>query len=83
MSERKKTMSQTRQKSAPPPPIGELTDTIHIDTSLIPDYVRDNLAAATLDLIHGILSNPAAKKRLFERLAAKKAANGATAPSRK
>ena len=74
-------MPKTGQIAAPA--IGEITDTIHIDTSLIPDYVRDNLAAATLDLIHGILNNPAARKRLFERLAAKQAASGAAAPSRK
>ena len=74
-------MPKTRK--SPPPAIGELTDTIHIDTSLIPDYVRDNLAAATLDLIHDILDDPAARKRLFERLTAKQAASGGSVRSLK
>lgn len=38
-----------------PPAMGELTDTIKIDTSLIPDHVRDGLAAATLDLVNILL----------------------------
>ena len=54
-----------------PPAMGELTDTIHIDTSMIPDHVRDSLAAATLDFINGILKDPDASKRLRERQAAR------------
>lgn len=58
-------------RKAASPPIGEITDEIHIDTSLIPDHVRDNLAAATLDFIQGILKDPDASKRLRERQAAR------------
>ena len=34
-----------------PPPMGELTRTIHINVEEIPDYVRDDLAATVLDFI--------------------------------
>ena len=61
-----------------PPAMGELTDTIHIDTSLIPDHVRDSLAAATLDFINGILKDPDASKRLRERQTARLARSAAT-----
>ena len=30
----------------------ELVNEVHINTAEIPDFVRDNLAAATLDLVH-------------------------------
>lgn len=60
-----------------PPAMGELTDTIHIDTSMIPDHVRDRLAAATLDLINGILKDPEASRRLRERQAARQARSAA------
>lgn len=62
-------MSKIRK--AHPSAIGELTETIHINTSLIPDHVRDRLAAATLDLIKEILKDPDASKRLHERLTAR------------
>lgn len=52
----------------------ELTDEIHINTAEIPDYVRDNLAAATLDLIYGILRQPGGRAALDARTAARKAA---------
>lgn len=45
------------------------TNTIHIDTSLIPDHVRDQLAAATMDMVLGILRKPGGR----EMLEAKKA----------
>lgn len=45
------------------------TNMIHIDTSLIPDHVRDQLAAATMDMVLGILRNPGGR----ELLEAKKA----------
>lgn len=34
-----------------PPPMGELTTTIHINVDEIPDHVRDDLAATVLDFI--------------------------------
>ena len=35
---------------------------IHIDTSLIPDPVRDQLAAATMDMVLGILRKPGGRE---------------------
>ncbi len=49
-----------------------LTTEIHIDTSAIPDHVRDRLAAATLDLIHAILRQPGGREALDARTAARK-----------
>lgn len=45
---------------------GELInpDHIHVDVTLIPDYVWDDLAAATLDLIRGILRQPGGREML-------------------
>lgn len=40
------------------------TNTIHIDTSLIPDHVRDQLAAATMDMVLGILRKPGGRELL-------------------
>lgn len=37
---------------------------IHIDTQAIPAQVRDTLAAATMDLLNGILSQPGGRERL-------------------
>ena len=37
---------------------------IHINTAEIPDYVRDNLAAATLQLIRDILRDPGGREKL-------------------
>lgn len=51
------------------PAEGERTTEIHIDTKAIPAQVRDTLAAATMDLLNGILSQPGGR----ERLEAKKA----------
>lgn len=45
------------------------TGTIHIDTSLIPDHVRDQLASAAMDMVLGILRKPGGR----ELLEAKKA----------
>ena len=56
---------------------GEETCAIHIDTAAIPDGVRDNLAAATLDFIHGILRQPGGREALDARIAASKAASAA------
>lgn len=57
-----------------PPPMGELTTEIHIHTEEIPDYVRDNLAAATLELIHSILRQPGGREALDAVTAARHAA---------
>lgn len=51
----------------------ELTTTIHIDVSIIPDHVRDDLAAATLDFIRGILREPDGRERLDAKIAARRA----------
>lgn len=53
---------------------GELVNEVHINTAEIPDFVRDNLAAATLDLIHGILRQPGGREALDAKTAARKAA---------
>ena len=37
---------------------------IHINTAEIPDYVRDNLAAATLQLIRDIQRDPGGREKL-------------------
>ena len=47
-----------------PPPMGELTTAVHINVAEIPDHVRDDLAAATLDLIRGILRQPGGREAL-------------------
>ena len=56
------------------PPMGELTAAVHINVAEIPDNARDDLAAATLDLIRGILRQPGGRAALDERIKAKKAA---------
>lgn len=56
------------------PPLGELTDSIHINVDEIPDYVRDELAATTLDLIRDILRNPDSRAMLEARIKAKEMA---------
>ena len=42
---------------------------IHIDTSLIPDHVRDQLAASAMEMVLGIIRKPGGR----ELLEAKKA----------
>lgn len=37
---------------------------VHINVAEIPDHMRDNLAAATLDLIHNILSQAGGREAL-------------------
>ena len=51
--------------------------TPHINTAEIPDFVRDNLAAATLDLIHGILRQPGGREALDAKTAARRAGRSA------
>lgn len=62
------------KRAMTPPPLGEPTTAIHINVAEIPDHVRDNLAAATLDLIRDILRNPDSRAMLEARIKAKKAA---------
>lgn len=50
---------------------------ITIDTAAIPAYVRENLAAATLELIHKILRQPGGREALDARTAARRAAQAA------
>lgn len=54
-----------------PPPLGELTTTIHINVDEIPDHVRDDLAATTLGFIHRLLNNPETRVKLEARMKAK------------
>lgn len=44
-------------------------DTIQIDVSAIPAHVRDDLAAATLGLMRGILAQPGGRELLEEKKA--------------
>ena len=53
---------------------GERTSAIEIDTSAIPNEVWDDLAAATLNLINGILQQPGGPEALDAKTAARKAA---------
>lgn len=56
------------------PPMGELTAAIHINVAEIPDHVRDDLAAATLDFVRDILRQPGGRAALDAKIKAKKAA---------
>lgn len=51
-----------------------LTDSIKIDFSAIPDHVREELAAATLECVRSFLQQPGGREFLDARKAAKKAA---------
>lgn len=55
---------------------GEMECAIKIDTSAIPHEVSDDLAAATLNLIYGILQQPGGREALDARIAARRAARG-------
>lgn len=54
-------------------------NTIHIDTSLIPDHVRDQLAEATMDMVLGILRKPGGRELIDAKKAelARRKANAA------
>lgn len=39
-------------------------NTIHIDTSLIPDHVRDQLAEASMAMVLGIIRKPGGREML-------------------
>lgn len=71
-------MGATRRAIAPSATLeGQETDALHIDTSAIPGHVRDDLAAATLDFIRGILQQPGGREALDARTAARRAAQTA------
>lgn len=44
--------------------VDEQSGAIHINTQEIPDQVRDGLAAATMELLAGILGQPGGRERL-------------------
>ncbi len=48
-------------------------NTVHIDTSLIPDHVRDSLAVESMRLMLGILYRPGGRE-LIEKKKAERAA---------
>lgn len=52
--------------------VSESTSAIKIDTSAIPDEVRDDLAAATLDLICGILREPGGREKINAKIKQKR-----------
>lgn len=51
-----------------------MTDTIKIDFAAIPDYVREDLAEATLESVRAFIRQPGGREFLDARKAAKKAA---------
>lgn len=57
-------MKKSTYKYKEPPPLGELTDSIHINVDEIPDHVRDEFAAAVLDMVRGILAQPGGREML-------------------
>ncbi len=67
-------MSQAQYILAPNE--GELTDKIKIDTSSIPGEVQDRLAAATLEMVHGILRQPGGREKLERRIKEKRSRSG-------
>lgn len=56
------------------PTEANITDPIKIDLAAIPDYVREDLAQATLESIRSFLRQPGGREFLEARKAAKKAA---------
>jgi len=56
------------------PPLGELTAAVHINVAEIPNHTRDDLAAATLDFVRGILRQPGGRAALDAKIKARRAA---------
>lgn len=60
-------------------PLGEFeyeivdSDSVRLDVSLIPEHVRDELAAATLEFVRNTLRQPGGREMLDARTAARKA----------
>lgn len=57
-----------------PPLLGEQTAAVHINVAEIPDHVRDDLAAATLDFILDILRQSGGRAMLDTKIKEKEAA---------
>lgn len=55
----------------------KVANTIHIDTSLIPDHVRDQLCVASMEMVLGILRKPGGRE-LIEAKKAEMARNEAS-----
>lgn len=51
-----------------------MTDAIKIDFASIPDCIRDDIAAATLESVKSFLRQPGGREKLNARKAAKKSA---------
>lgn len=49
--------------------ISDRENTVHIDVNSIPKHTQEVLAAATLDLIHGILAQPGGRETLDNKIA--------------
>ena len=56
------------------PLLDEQTAAVHINVAEIPDHVRDDLAASTLDFVRGILRQPGGRAALDAKIKEKKAA---------
>lgn len=61
-------MKKSTYKYKASPPLGELTDSVHINVDEIPDHVRDELAAAVLDMVRGILAQPGGREMLDAKI---------------
>lgn len=48
--------------------VSEQESVVHIDVKSIPKHTQDILAAATLDLIHGILSQPGGREAIDKKI---------------
>ena len=55
------------------PSLGKPNTAVHINVNEIPDYVRDELAVATLKFIRNILRQPGGRERLNAKIAAMEA----------
>lgn len=68
-------MKKTTYEHETPSPLGELADSIHINVDEIPDHVRDELAAATLDMVRGISVQPGGREMLDAKIRERKEQN--------
>lgn len=57
----------------------DMTNTIKIDFAAIPDYVREELADATLESVRAFIRQPGGREFLDARKSAKKAATSKAA----
>lgn len=49
--------------------VSDRDNTVHIDVNSIPKHTQEVLAAATLDLIHGILAQPGGREAMDRKIA--------------